>query len=1190
MKRTSLFLLTIGLPCLLFAQCQEITMPFGQINTDTNRVYKMLALADGNFVLAGEWNGQASLLKINAQGQQLAFQRYGNAIGGRSFFRDIIENPDGSLVVAGECKNCAAQGDLLQKVILLKTQSNLELEASIGVKKLGMVTYPNGFNSLAEQSSPCLLKTTKGYALATTVSTGAGINPSDLVLHQLNENLVLSDSKVFNYGFFESPYSMTASNKGYLLAVNLAFTPNALLLHLNADGTVLWSKTFAANVIRGVAWQAGSNEAVVLGERNTPTQGSNALLIRFNANNGAGLDSLLWGDRLADEGYDLKALKDGNLIAAVRSTQPNVLGTYVSSRIFRIAANPLRIIDQQNIPNPDVLTSMNVSSVVSLNDSGENFAAAGIRGFYNRSFFHLRNHCSSPNPSIRLMRETYGVIGKDFSTGQKILRLPGGGLVLGGQWNQVSMLVQVDCAGKIEKLGNLQPLLGDSSLVKDILLLPNGDLILSGTLRRSVASGKRYNRIFTLRCGPDLVPNTMVGLRVYAAAGNGEFNHDSPKIKPFGTGYALSFSDDFFGGNLHLALLDQNLNWRGETAQNFSFIESKPQVVVNGNNLFVAENVYLLGEFPKFSLSKYEDKNNDGMPELIWERKKTGGEPQLLLTPDGKLLLASSRPASPNWVLALYQLDLNTGQVIDSLVFPASISNMQPSDLQISSDGTLLFSARHDQPYYFPTALPVYRIGFSPKLSLKSSTYLSNGQEFFVQKVNSIAPTSSDGSQFMCVGEDNGPHPRLFLAGFAANTCLPVSVPLNAFSACSANTLITPECPSFPLCEPKVIQNIIYRKAVNAKGQVTDLKMDVYLPRSIADQAATTQKRPLVILIHGGGFVFGNEDVYSNTAISFAQHGFITASFSYRLGMPKDSICGNTVNEAIRMNYRAIQDAKYAYNYLISNAAQFYIDTSKVYIHGFSAGGMLALSTPFWDNADNGIIAPIVSDLGILPPLLRQVKAIVPMGPPGFLSESMVDASEQPYTYLIEGTCDEVAPFLSPTISCPGWPGGAPAIQNMQTLHKTGRKLSLHLFKGAGHGFLEKDEPMLWDLIRKVIKNKSLCGNSPQYECLSTDFDLSKTCANTNCPLIVATRTASLAHLALKVFPNPSDGVVQMEIPEILHKPGTELWLHDLAGRLLYRGIWPADGRLDFSTYASGTYWLKVVAGEQVALAKVIRF
>ncbi len=1190
MKSTILFLLAIGLPCLLFGQCQQLTLPFGQVNSDTNRVYKMLTLADGTFVLAGEWNGQAYLLKVNAQGQQLAFQRYGAAIGGKSFFRDLAENPDGSLVVTGECKNCAAAGDALQKAVLLKTKPNLDLDLSIGVKKLGAFTYPNGFVSLAEQSSPCLLKTSTGYTLATTVSTGAGLNPGDLLVHEFDEKLELTASKVSNNGFFEAPYAIAAGNNTYFLAVNLAFTSNVLLLHLKADGTVLWSKTFAANAIRGLAWQAKSNEVFVLGERNTANQGSNALLMRYKASDGVLLDSLLWGDRLADEGYDLKALRDGNLMAAVRSTQPNILGTYTSSRIYRIAANPLRIIDVQNIPNPDVLTNMNVSSVVPFDDSGENFAAAGIRGFFNRSFFHLRNQCSTPSANTRPLRETYGVIGKDFSTGQKIIRMSSGSQIVGGQWNQVPMLVQFDCAGKIEKLANLQPLLGDSSIVKDLLLLPNGDLIVSGTLRRSAASGKRYNRIFTLRCGPDLVPNNTIGLRVYAASGNGEFNHDSPQIKPFGSGYALSFNDDFFGGNLHLALLDQNLVWRGETAQNFSFIESKSKLIVSGSNLFAAENVFLLGELPKVSISKYEDKNNDGQPELLWERKKTGADPQLLLSSDGKLLLASSRPATPNWVLALYQLDLHTGVAIDSLIFPSSIANVLPNDLQISSDSTLLLSARHDQSLFFPGALPVYRIAYKPRLSIKSILFLHNGQEFYAQKVNSIVPINGDGTQFMSVGEDNGPHPRLFLSGITASACLPTSVPLNAFSACGASTLTTPECPSYPLCEPKILQNIVYRRALNAKNQMTDLDLDVYLPRSLADQPATTQKRPLVILIHGGGFVFGNEDVYSNTAISFAQHGFITASISYRLGMPKDSICGNTVNEAIRMNYRAIQDAKYAYNYLINNAAQYYIDTAKVFIHGFSAGGVLALSTPFWDNEDSGIIAPIVSDLGTLPPLLRPVKAIVPMGPPGFLSESMVDASERTYTYLIEGTCDEVAPFLSPTNACPTWPAGPPAIQNIQTLHKTGRPLSLHLFKGAGHGFLEKDEPMIWDLIRKVIKNKSLCGNPPQYECLSTDFDLSKPCANMNCPLIVATRSTSRVQLELKVFPNPSNGFVQIDWPENLLKKDAELWLHDVAGRLVYRGALPPDGRLDLSTYAPGTYWFKVVSGEHMALVKVFRF
>ena len=106
------------------------------------------------------------------------------------------------------------------------------------------------------------------------------------------------------------------------------------------------------------------------------------------------------------------------------------------------------------------------------------------------------------------------------------------------------------------------------------------------------------------------------------------------------------------------------------------------------------------------------------------------------------------------------------------------------------------------------------------------------------------------------------------------------------------------------------------------------LVLDLYLPRS-------TTLRPLVMFIHGGGWIGGNTRHSGALAdfpaalASLAAEGFVVASVEYRLS-------GEAPFPA------AFQDVRAALRYLKSNAAKYGIDDAKVAVWGGSAGGQLA--------------------------------------------------------------------------------------------------------------------------------------------------------------------------------------------------------------------------------------------------------
>ncbi|HPI06282.1 MAG TPA: T9SS type A sorting domain-containing protein [Saprospiraceae bacterium] len=381
--------------CAIFdlsAQCHTLTLPYGVVQTDISRGYKIIAAQDGTFVIAGEWNDEAFLMKVNAQGEQLILKKFGAQIGGQSTFHDVVDAPDGGFVAVGQCDNCTVPEDSMLKVIVIKTDANLQIDAGIGVKKFGSATDGTS-TTQNERYEPVITRTGNTYTLAAGVKVGAGLNPQNTVITRLSENLDPVWEKMYNLGFFEIPYDIVATGDGFILPVNRAFLPQAVLLKIDPDGNMLWNKPFTIDPARNVVYLPATHEVVVIGERTDMPNNRDAFMMRFDAATGAALDSLRWGEPLGDEGQDVQLLGNGDLLAGVRTNLPNPFGIYGTSRIYRIQAHPLQVLCYENIPNPDNITNVLLTSIVPLSTQGKDYAVTGIRGFNNRTFFHLREDC-----------------------------------------------------------------------------------------------------------------------------------------------------------------------------------------------------------------------------------------------------------------------------------------------------------------------------------------------------------------------------------------------------------------------------------------------------------------------------------------------------------------------------------------------------------------------------------------------------------------------------------------------------------------------------------------------------------------------------------------------------------------------------------------------------------------------------
>ncbi|MDA2638895.1 alpha/beta hydrolase [Bacillus cereus] len=102
-----------------------------------------------------------------------------------------------------------------------------------------------------------------------------------------------------------------------------------------------------------------------------------------------------------------------------------------------------------------------------------------------------------------------------------------------------------------------------------------------------------------------------------------------------------------------------------------------------------------------------------------------------------------------------------------------------------------------------------------------------------------------------------------------------------------------------------------------------DHLLDFYYPRN------TEKPLPVIISVHGGGWVYGNKDAYQFYCMNLALYGFTVVNFNYRLA-PKEKFPS------------PLQDLNSVLHWVENNAAKFHMDVNNLFIVGDSAGAQIA--------------------------------------------------------------------------------------------------------------------------------------------------------------------------------------------------------------------------------------------------------
>ncbi|MBV9181886.1 MAG: alpha/beta hydrolase [Acidobacteria bacterium] len=117
----------------------------------------------------------------------------------------------------------------------------------------------------------------------------------------------------------------------------------------------------------------------------------------------------------------------------------------------------------------------------------------------------------------------------------------------------------------------------------------------------------------------------------------------------------------------------------------------------------------------------------------------------------------------------------------------------------------------------------------------------------------------------------------------------------------------------------RVEANIVYHVANNYQD-----KLDLYRP---ADASRPT---PVVVVIHGGGWVEGTKEERVLEIMPYLEMGFAAVNVEYRLGR-------------VSLAPAAVEDCRCALHWVFANAKRYNLDPGRVVLQGGSAGGHLAL-------------------------------------------------------------------------------------------------------------------------------------------------------------------------------------------------------------------------------------------------------
>jgi len=197
-------------------------------------------------------------------------------------------------------------------------------------------------------------------------------------------------------------------------------------------------------------------------------------------------------------------------------------------------------------------------------------------------------------------------------------------------------------------------------------------------------------------------------------------------------------------------------------------------------------------------------------------------------------------------------------------------------------------------------------------------------------------------------------------------------------------------------------QEINHQTYTYYQDDSTLLELDLFLPNIID----STEKVPLLIFVHGGGFSGGTRDGGYNICETAAQNGIASATITYTLYMKGKSFsCDGILPEKIRAIQIAANQTWLATSFFLENHEKFNVDTTEIFIGGSSAGAETVLHAAFWDQDEMALYPQKLSDSFKYAGVISGAGAIADI--------NLINEESKTPILFAHGTSDKLVPYAT---------------------------------------------------------------------------------------------------------------------------------------------------------------------------------
>ena len=338
-------------------------------------------------------------------------------------------------------------------------------------------------------------------------------------------------------------------------------------------------------------------------------------------------------------------------------------------------------------------------------------------------------------------------------------------------------------------------------------------------------------------------------------------------------------------------------------------------------------------------------------------------------------------------------------------------------------------------------------------------------------------------------------------------------------------------------------------------SSVYNLQMDIYQP-----DGDTELNRPVIIFMHSGSFTSGTRDMSDMVTLceSFAKRGYVTASIDYRLN-PDPAALTDSISIMTTV-VEDISDAKAAIRYFrqdYSNGDIYKIDSSQIFIGGYSAGAIIAVNLAYLDTPTEApqFLQNIISNNGGIegnsgnPGYSSKVKAVINIAGAVY-KPYIIDVNDEPIV-SVHAAVDGVVPYDCDEVY---W-SGIGAIFNLvtvcgsQVIHNKANQLGIHNdileFSTGDHAAFLNNISQSINFISDFIYTTLDC------------YQTSSLNENTH---------------NIDIYPNPVTDYLHLDTKG--QKVGFTLFNN--LGKLILEGKCNSNSIIDFRKYKKGLYFLQL--------------